>query len=161
MRLQLVAFFFSIILFPVLSSNLWALDIQESYKSKYYAKMIMEIHRKVVETELNKALKPYKCLNSDLNYEITKPFKSKFFGNDQAGELTFSVSTQCFNSSITDFKFYFDPGGYDEDYGVFGYKITTKTGVIVKRNCTYGLSNVVKNCPFAEEDDLVWSDSVL
>ena len=137
-------------------SHAQAQEINEEYKTKYWTESILLLHGSNSQEFINTALRQHDCLESEFNYEITTRSHQGFF-RDTSGEVIFSLKTKCFDPDLLAIHFYFNPGGYDEDYGDLKLQIITTSGTFEQRVCSYGLHEGLRTCPQEITDTSVLS----
>lgn len=124
------------------------IHVNQAMNTKYYVKGIMELHASAMDVLINRELKKFDCLEGSLSLRTTKSPKTHIFGDDEPGYVKVGYQTKCFSPDIVAVNFSVGVFGYDEDYTDLTLKITTKTGVITKVACAYGLHNDLRKCPY-------------
>lgn len=122
------------------------IKINENFKTDYYLLIFPQNHQGPVEDFMNDMLEPYQCSRGRLTYKILKEFESSWFGKDKPGVLEWNFKATCFETTLKEFKFGFEPAGYDEDYSQIIVQLKTAKGTQEKRFCMYATRTSYTEC---------------
>lgn len=149
----------ALLVFGSISSS--ALEINQQYTSNFMWEP--EGNAAMVSEGLNKALKPYGCVSTQMGTKITKSTKQPFFGKDEPGKIELTYRTLCNDSRIAGFQFSASLPWYDEDYGRVFYRIKLGGEVLEGSFCWYFSGDgSLLNCKniFKDTQPKAWSKSV-
>ncbi|MBY0518440.1 MAG: hypothetical protein K2P81_16130 [Bacteriovoracaceae bacterium] len=140
------------LLLPICSAHA-ELVVNETFKAPLYQLAHPLNHMDTVEDAFIEFLKPYDCIGGKLSYDVIREMRSRIFSKDIPGEIAFNFQVYCKSKDLKEFKFGFDPAGYDEDYSQIMVNMKTKSGVIKKRFCLYATRTQPVKC-YAELPEL-------
>jgi hypothetical protein len=110
-----------------------AKTINEELTVNYGYEAILELQFAVAKKNIvNFAKNDLECTKTKFTYKIIKKTVVRAIGNDTPGQVKFNLSANCADSVVSELKFYFEPGFYDEDWGAFKYKAELANGFRVE-----------------------------
>lgn len=128
------------------SSLASTLTINQNFQTPYYLIAFPLHHEGPVEDVMNDLLEPYQCARGRLTQTILKEFESSWFGKDKPGLLEWNFKATCFQTQLKEFRFGFEPAGYDEDYSQIIIQLKTAKKTIEKRFCIYATRTTPQEC---------------
>ncbi len=139
---------FTACLLALLSFNSLAstLTINQNFQTHYYLIAFPLSHEAPVEDMMNDLLEPYQCSRGRLTQTILKEFESSWFGKDKPGVLEWNFKATCFQTKLKEFRFGFEPAGYDEDYSQIIIQLKTAKTTVEKRFCIYATRTKPQEC---------------
>lgn len=152
--MKLIALIISTLLVAFTISTARAeITVNETFQAKLYQLAHPLNHLDTVEDSFSEILRPYNCIGGKLSYQVLREMRPRIFSQDIPGEIAFNYQVYCKSAALKEFKFGFDPAGYDEDYSQIVVKLKTSSGIVSKRFCLYATRTTPVKC-YAELPEL-------